>query len=187
MEQSIIECIGRQESTDKNGKPYIRLFFRNWKFQEFFNPMNGEKVYIQEHSVVGSINQYIESYTSSKRPDPHYMCKVGDFITGAVVQRPVEPYKTEKGFTINYYNAVVFGDSTLSSWEDKIRTAFSKNGVKLLPSTEHKTFDVTQPEETPVDTEETTKYSSIEARKAAVLAARDQNLIADIRNEDINF
>jgi hypothetical protein len=145
MEKSIIECIGRQEGVDRNGKPYVRLFFRNWKFDQFFHPVTGESVYVQNHSVVGHINQYPESYTSSKRPDPHYKCQVGDFLTGEVVQRIVEPYTTEKGFTINYYNAVVFGDSTRSDWEDRIRQAFRKEGRTLLPDSTHTTFAVTAP------------------------------------------
>lgn len=190
--KSIIECIGRQEQIDKNGKAYVRLFFRNWKFMEFTHPMTGEVVFIQEHSAVGHINQYPESYTSSKRPDAHFMCKVGDYITGEVVQRTVQPYTTEKGFTINYYNAVVFGDSSLSSWEDKIRKAFSQNGMVLLPNTEHKSFEVVR-EELPEEPEpETvgvvrTNLTPEQRRQAVAMAASMQNNVSDISKEDINF
>lgn len=142
MEKSIIQCVGRVEATDKNGNTYYRVFFQNWEFSEHFDPTTGEKVYIREHSVIGHINQYEVSYTSSKRPDPYWNIGVGDLITGQVVQRKVEPYKTEKGFVIDYYNAVVFGDSSQSDWEDKIRRAFDKAGFKLLPNTVHTSFVV---------------------------------------------
>jgi hypothetical protein len=144
MKQSIIECIGRSENVDKNGKPYVRLYFKNWSFIDFFNPATGEVVYIREHSVIGNINQYPESYTSSKRPDPYYMSKVGDLITGAVIQKKVEPFVTEKGYPVNYYNAVVFGNSTEPDWEDRIKTAFRKEGRVLLPEVVVPKFDIAE-------------------------------------------
>lgn len=182
MEKSVIECIGRKEEIDKNGRLYVRLFFKNWKFDRITNPVTGEIVHVQHHSVVGHVNQYPESYTSSGRPDPYYMLQIGAYITGEVVQRKVEPYKTQKGFTIDYYNAVVFGDSTMSDWEDRIRRAFSKNGMKLLPNYVHKTFDVAFDEPPPKQKD----LSSPDVRARIVAESKQKNILSG-EDENINF
>jgi hypothetical protein len=178
--KSIIECIGRQELTDKNGKTYSRLFFKNWNFFEFVHPMTGEKIFVREHSPIGHVNQYEESYTSSKRPDPYYNLKVGEYVTGEVVQRTVQPYTTEKGFTINYYNAVVFGDSEMSGWENRIRETFERNGMTLLPNTEHIAFEVVAKEQ---DKETVTVISPEDRKKIALQISQEEHLI----KESLNF
>ncbi len=153
MAPSIIECISCIKGTDKNGKEYTRLFFRNYEFLEITNPETGEIRYARVSSPVGHINQYREGYTSSHRPDIHFDCKEGDLVTGRVVQREVEPYTTEKGYTINYYNCVVFGDNTKSDWESKVRTAFQKEGKRLLPDAVHPRIEVIAPEKEIVNQE----------------------------------
>ena len=181
LESSVMECIGRREEVDKNGKEYIRLFFTNWSFQTRTNPATGEIVFVKEHSHVGNTNQYPESYTSSKRPDPYYRTQVGEMVTGMVVQRKVQPYTTAKGFTVDYYNAVVFGDSTMSDWESRVRREFEKNGVSLLPDHTHKSFEITE-DKTEDKTENKIKP---EDREKIVEQLKSQE--TDIKEEDINF
>lgn len=168
-----MECIGRKEQTDKNGRNYVRLFFINWAFQLRTDPTSGEVVFVKEHSHVGHSNQYPETYTSSGRPDPYYRMQVGDMVTGAVIQRKVKPYKTAKGFEIDYYNAVVFGDSTKSDWEARIRREFEKNGYSLMPDYTHEKFDIAE------------EKAGVKQVKAADRAA----IVANLKNDEekLNF
>lgn len=133
---NIVECIARKEMTDKNGTPFIRLEFINFKFDETTDPTTGEVRPVRIPSKTGLVNQYEYSYTSTGRADPLLNTKPGDLIAGEVITKTVMPYTTEKGTQVNYYSCVVFGDSCSDQWNKTIESEFRRNGHVIMPEAE---------------------------------------------------
>ena len=113
---------------DKNGKEY--------KVIEFSTPdfimLEGMKVRVEPKKT--SITRYAETYLDNK---PHfgYDSKVGNAFLGDIVTREVPTYvilsKEGGEREVNSYSTVVFGDSTSSDFELKVKREFKNAGHEI--------------------------------------------------------
>ena len=139
-----LKCVKRKEKcVDKNGKEYVHLEFKNFSFEEGFDPITGEVYHVQIlPDKVGVLIQYHESYTSTGRADVASDVQEGQYVAGEVLTRDVVPYYTDKGTLVNYYTCVVLGDSRDPNWNKKIEDSFKRNGRVLIAKPDVESFNL---------------------------------------------
>jgi len=114
---------------DKNGKNYKTITFQTIGTQMQNVPGVGN-VRVSVPTKTSSMNVYEESYLNGKE-EFGYSLPVGEYVTGDIVTRTVEPYSitdTNSGEvrTVNTYTAIVLGDTDAPDFEVLVERTLSR-------------------------------------------------------------